>query len=137
MALNANVAGGGNDLTINSPLTTLGDASGDSLTGLGTLTTDAAGTTTINAGTVSGTTLTFHDTVALGSSVGLTGSADVTFNGNVTGGGNNLTHHQPGHHAGRRGGRQPDRPGHAADGCRRHHDDQRGDRQRHHADLPG
>ena len=68
------MTGGGNNLTITSPATTLGDAAGDSLTGLGTLQTDAAGTTTINAGAISGATLTFLDNVVLGNPVSLTHS---------------------------------------------------------------
>ncbi len=95
VSFNGNITGGGNDLTINATTTALGNTFADTVSGIGTLTTDAAGTTTITAGAVSGVTLLFQDNVTLGASTELTGSTSVTFNGNITGGGNNLTVNSP------------------------------------------
>ncbi|MEZ5433024.1 MAG: hypothetical protein R3F31_18075 [Verrucomicrobiales bacterium] len=78
------ITGGGNNLTVNSPSTTFGDASTDSVSGVGVLTTDAAGTTTLNAGSVSATTVTLNDDVTLGSNVTVTATS-ATFNGSLPG----------------------------------------------------
>jgi Ca2+-binding RTX toxin-like protein len=91
VTFNNTVAGGTNDLTVNSPTTTFGNAAGDTVSGIGSLVTDAAGTTTINTSTVSGDSLTFNDAVTLGTDTTLTGTSSVTFNGTVAGGSNNLT----------------------------------------------
>ncbi|MGB3118138.1 MAG: autotransporter-associated beta strand repeat-containing protein, partial [Verrucomicrobiales bacterium] len=95
VTFNGNLVGGGNDLTVNATTTAFGNASTDSVSGIGTLTTNAAGTTTITAGTVSGDVLLFHDNVTLGASTVLTGTTSVTFDGAITGGGNNLTVNSP------------------------------------------
>ncbi|MCY3018583.1 MAG: autotransporter-associated beta strand repeat-containing protein [Planctomycetota bacterium] len=95
VSFNGNIVGGGFDLTVNSPATAFGNAGGDSVTGVGTLTTDAAGATTITAGTVSGVVLTFNDDVTLGANTILTGTTSVSFKGNIVGGGNNLTVDSP------------------------------------------
>ncbi|MEZ5433023.1 MAG: hypothetical protein R3F31_18070 [Verrucomicrobiales bacterium] len=54
------------------------------MSGVGVLTTDAAGTTTLNAGSVSATTVTLNDDVTLGSNVTVTATT-ATFNGNLAG----------------------------------------------------
>ena len=95
MTFNGSLTGNGHNLTINSPNTTFGDALTDRVTGLGTLTTDAAGTTTINTDAISGVILTFHDALVLGASTVLTGATSVTFNGTLTGNGHNLTINSP------------------------------------------
>ena len=92
---NGNLVGGGNDLTVNATTTAIGNASTDSVSGVGTLTTNAAGTTTITAGTVSGDVLLFQDNLTLGASTVVTGTTSVTFDGAITGGGNNLTVNSP------------------------------------------
>ena len=81
---NGTVDGGGNDLTVNSPTTTFGDAAADSVTNVGTLTTDAAGTTTSNTDTVSGAVLALNDAVVLGASATLTGTTSVTSRSRLT-----------------------------------------------------
>ncbi|MFT5526537.1 MAG: Ca2+-binding RTX toxin-like protein, partial [Pirellulaceae bacterium] len=95
VAINNTLAGNTNDLTINSPATTLGDAAADAITGIGTLTTDAAGTTTINSDTVGADVVTFNDNVVLGSGTTISGATSVTFNGTIVGGGNDLTVNSP------------------------------------------
>jgi hypothetical protein len=66
------------NLTINSPLTTFGGVVGG-MGSLGTLTTDAAGTTTINSGAVTAQTLDFNDPVIIGVDTVLTGANGITF----------------------------------------------------------
>jgi hypothetical protein len=95
VAFYGSVTGNGHDLTINSPSTTLGDDALDTITGIGTLTTDAAGTTTINAATISGNVLMFQDAVNLGADTTLTGTSSVVFYGPVTGNGHDLTINSP------------------------------------------
>ncbi|MCP3904706.1 MAG: hypothetical protein GY715_13855, partial [Planctomycetes bacterium] len=84
------IAGGGNDLTVNSPLTAFNDA----VTNVGTLTTDAAGTTTIGAD-ISGATLDFNDSLTLVVNAALTGTTMVDFGSTIAGGGNDLTVNSP------------------------------------------
>jgi len=80
-ALLDSAAAENNSLTVNSPITVfngqVGNAAGN--TALGTLTTDAAGLTTINTDVVNGATLTFNDPVLLATSTTLTGTARVDF----------------------------------------------------------
>jgi autotransporter-associated beta strand protein len=95
VAFNGTVAGATNDLTIDATTTTLGDDAADAITGVGALTTNAAGTTTINTATVSGDVVTFNDPVVLGESAAVTGTTSVTFNGTVAGAGNDLTVNSP------------------------------------------
>ena len=95
VTFNGTVSGAGNELTINAPATTFGDADEDTVTGISTLTTDAAGTTTINTDSISGAVLTFNDAVVLGTSTTLTGTTSVAFNGTVVGASNDLTINSP------------------------------------------
>jgi len=95
VTFNGSVTGSGYDLTINAATTTFGNGATDTVTGVGTLTTDAAGTTTINTDTISGDVLTFNDAVVLGTSPTLTGTTSVTFNGTVAGATFDLTINSP------------------------------------------
>jgi hypothetical protein len=79
-----------NDLLVNSPSTTFGDATGDDLVGgktpLGSLITDDQGgadTTTIDTSVVSGAILTFNDMVLIDRNTTLTGTSSVTFNNSL------------------------------------------------------
>ncbi|MFN0132041.1 MAG: filamentous hemagglutinin N-terminal domain-containing protein [Phycisphaerales bacterium] len=69
-----------NDLTVNSPLTTfvgtIGASAGNEL---GSLTTDAAGTTTIDGGLIRAARIDLGDAIVLGADAELTGSALVRF----------------------------------------------------------
>ncbi|MGV3755148.1 MAG: beta strand repeat-containing protein, partial [Verrucomicrobiota bacterium] len=80
-ALTVNSATGeANDLTVNSPVTAfhgiVGGAGGGAL---GTLTTDAAGVTTIDTTAITGATLDFNDQVTLSQNVVLNGTTTVDF----------------------------------------------------------
>lgn len=77
----------GRSLTINSPTTTLGGVVGGAAGGaLGSLTTDAAGTTNLNGGAITVlNAITFADNIVLGANTTLASTTlgDVTFNGTV------------------------------------------------------
>ncbi|MEX2218549.1 MAG: filamentous hemagglutinin N-terminal domain-containing protein [Phycisphaerales bacterium] len=76
-------SGEANDLFIQSPATTITGPVGAGTGGaLGTLNTDAAGTTTL-AGNITGAVLVFNDTVQVSGDSILTGSTSVTFNREV------------------------------------------------------
>jgi hypothetical protein len=68
-----------NSLTLNSPVTAFHGAVGQGNGVLGTLTTDAAGTTTIDTTAVNGAVLDFNDDVVIGQNTALTGSTSIDF----------------------------------------------------------
>jgi filamentous hemagglutinin family protein len=88
-----------NDLTVNSPLTTFAGVVGGGVMGrLGTLRTDAAGTTRINTPAISARQLRFDDEVRLGVSSVLTASQLARFGRRLegsSGGSANLTINSP------------------------------------------
>ncbi len=88
------LAGGGLDVTIDSPTTTFGGA----VSNVATLTTDSGvgHTTNVNAD-ISGVDLLFNDAVVLGGAGTrtLTGSSSVVFGSTLAGGGLNLTVNSP------------------------------------------
>ncbi len=90
VTFNGTVEGNGYDLTVDSPLTKFGDAAADAVTGIGTLTTDAAGTTVIRTAVVNGAILTFMDNVTLAVDTTLTGTTSIRFAGPVTSQANDL-----------------------------------------------
>ena len=69
------IVGGANSLTVNSPATLFHG----NVTGLGVLSTNAAGTTTIDAATVSGAVLDFNDDVVASKDTVLTGTTSIDF----------------------------------------------------------
>ena len=103
---------------------------------LAALTTDAGGSTVINTAAISAGTVTLNDNVTLSSTVVVTGTTSVALNANVTGGGNDLTINSPLTTLGDAAGDSLTGLGTVDHGRGRHHDDQRRDGQRGHADLP-
>ena len=77
----AGVTGNGNDLTIN---TSGPQVLNGTITGVGNLTTDAAGTLTLNGSITTAGAQSFGEAVLLGSAVALSGSA-ITFGGTLDG----------------------------------------------------
>lgn len=91
VTFNANLTGP-NTLTINATgLTTIGDAVGDSVSGITTLTIGSGGSTIINAGSVTVATQDYSaDVVVLGQNTTLTAGTALTLK-NIAGNGKNLT----------------------------------------------
>ncbi|MEX2219526.1 MAG: hypothetical protein WD749_12300, partial [Phycisphaerales bacterium] len=89
-------SGAGRTLAINSPVTIFGDEVGfiGANTGFSSLTTDAAGTTTINGARLKATAVTFNDAVLVGADLTIAAAAgSVQFQSTVnsTGGARDLT----------------------------------------------
>ena len=77
---------GNHALTVNSSGTTTLDGAVGATTGLGSLTTDAGGTTVLSAPTVNGNDITFNDPVVLGNNVTLSvGTGALNFNNTIDG----------------------------------------------------
>ena len=89
--------GEANNLTINSPSTTFNGVVGGT-TPLGTLTTDAAGTTTINTSALSAAVVDFNDAIVIAVDATVTGTVSVDFASTVNsqaGEANDLTVNSP------------------------------------------
>lgn len=94
------VAAGNKSLTVNSPLTAFNGAVGAAAadTALGGLTTDAAGSTTLNADAFNAGTVAFHDDVIIGADAAVTGTTSVAFDATINSQaseGNDLTINSP------------------------------------------
>lgn len=87
--------GEGNDLTVNSPLTTFGGIIGRGIGGgLGALVTDGPGTTHLNSSAVDAFSMNFGDAVILGENATLAAATTITFASTLdsaTAGAKNLT----------------------------------------------